>query len=65
MTDRTKEQLTELIENLYSQWQNEKPSELKEFVAEQIRKYAIQYKEVTGNWYIREATIGGVKCQDQ
>jgi len=65
MTNQTKEQLTELIEKLYGNWQKEQNEELKEFIGKEIRKYALQYKEVTGSWYIREATIGGVKCQDQ
>jgi len=49
----TKEGLTTLIESLYGQWQDAK-DDSKTFLGEQIKKYALKYKEVTGDWYMRE-----------
>jgi hypothetical protein len=51
--NRTKEQLVDVIERLYQQWENEADKSLKIFLENQVRKYALQYKEVTGDYYIR------------
>lgn len=51
---KTKESLTDVIERLYVQWQNAKEEDDKDFLATQVKKYALQYKEVTGDWYVRE-----------
>jgi hypothetical protein len=48
-----RDELSNLIENLFSQWQDAKDPD-KPFFESQVRKYALQYKEVTGEWYIRD-----------
>ena len=48
-----KEDLTTLIEKLYSQWEHAKEDD-KPFLASQVEKYALKYKEITGEWFMRE-----------
>lgn len=49
----SKEELSDLIEDLYGQWdqadQKDKP-----FFAKQVEKYARHYHDITGQWYVRD-----------
>jgi hypothetical protein len=48
-----KEELSDLIENLHSQWEQAEEKD-KSFLAGQVEKYARHYHDITGEWYVRD-----------
>jgi len=53
MDNITKEDLEKLIEETFCKW-NKTTGKEKSDLSNEINKYALQYKELTGNWYKRE-----------